>query len=105
MTSLPVVLGTLGGLGLIVGPAGLLWLNIRRHPLHAEPRQKAMDRQFPGFRFRVIDEHFYNLLVRPRVLQGKHLPGIGLNQVYERHSVPQLPEVKAAMEAVATEAA
>ena len=45
-TSLPVVLGTLGGLGLILGPAGLLWLNIRRHPLHAEPRQQAMDRSF-----------------------------------------------------------
>jgi 2-oxoisovalerate dehydrogenase E1 component beta subunit len=39
------------------------------------------------------------------VLQGKHVPGIGLNPIYERHSVPQLPEVKAAMEAVATEAA
>ena len=46
MTSLPVVLGTLGGLGLVIGPAGLLWLNIRRHPLHAEPRQQAMDRSF-----------------------------------------------------------
>ena len=45
-TSLPVVLGTLGGLGLVIGPAGLLWLNIRRHPLHAEPRQQAMDRSF-----------------------------------------------------------
>jgi 2-oxoisovalerate dehydrogenase E1 component beta subunit len=54
---------------------------------------------------RVIDEHFYDLLVRPRVLQGKHVPGIGLNPVYERNTVPQLPEVKAAMEAVATEAA
>ena len=30
---------------------------------------------------RVIDEHFYDLLVRPRVLMGKHVPGIGLNQV------------------------
>jgi 2-oxoisovalerate dehydrogenase E1 component beta subunit len=54
---------------------------------------------------RVIDEHFYDLVVRPRVLQGKHVPGIGLNPVYERNTVPQLPEVKAAMEAVATEAA
>src|SRR5262249_49122011 len=33
---------------------------------------------------RVIDEHFYDLLVRPRVLLGKHIPGIGLNQVYEQ---------------------
>src|SRR5260370_1002022 len=27
---------------------------------------------------RLIDEHFYDLLVRPRVLLGKHLPVIGL---------------------------
>ncbi len=54
---------------------------------------------------RVIDEHFYDLLVRPRVLMGKHVPGIGLNQVYERNTVPQLPQVKAAMRAIATEEA
>jgi len=54
---------------------------------------------------RLIDEHFYDLLVRPRVLLGKHIPGIGLNQVYERNSVPQLPAVMEAMKAVATEAA
>ena len=54
---------------------------------------------------RVIDEHFYDLVVRPRVLLGKHLPGIGLNTVYEQNSVPQLPSIKAALEALATEAA
>jgi 2-oxoisovalerate dehydrogenase E1 component beta subunit len=54
---------------------------------------------------RVIEEHFYDLLVRPRVLMGKHVPGIGLNQVYEQNSVPQLPSVKAAMHTVATEEA
>jgi 2-oxoisovalerate dehydrogenase E1 component beta subunit len=52
---------------------------------------------------RVVDEHFYDLLVRPRVLLGKHVPGIGLNQVYEQNTVPQLPQIKAAMQAVATE--
>jgi 2-oxoisovalerate dehydrogenase E1 component beta subunit len=52
---------------------------------------------------RVIDAHFYDLLVRPRVLMGKHVPGIGLNQVYEQNSVPQLPQIKEAMLAVATE--
>jgi 2-oxoisovalerate dehydrogenase E1 component beta subunit len=46
---------------------------------------------------RAIDEHFYDLLVRPRVLAGKHVPGIGLNQVYEQNSVPQLPEVRSAL--------
>ena len=45
-TSLPVLLGTLGGLGLIVGPIGLLYLNLRRHPLHGDTAQKAMDRGF-----------------------------------------------------------
>jgi 2-oxoisovalerate dehydrogenase E1 component beta subunit len=54
---------------------------------------------------RVIDEHFYDLLVRPRLLAGLHLPGIGLNQVYEQNSVPQLPGIKEAMRAVATEEA
>src|SRR5262249_18948978 len=45
---------------------------------------------------RVIDEHFYDLLVRPRVLLGKHVPGIGLSQVYEHNTVPQLPGIRAA---------
>ncbi len=54
---------------------------------------------------RVIEEHFYDLLVRPRVLQGQHLPGIGLNQVYERAAVPQLPAIFEAMRALAAEEA
>jgi 2-oxoisovalerate dehydrogenase E1 component beta subunit len=54
---------------------------------------------------RAIDEHFYDLLVRPRVLLGKHVPGIGLNQAYEQNSVPQLPHIKAAMHELASEAA
>jgi 2-oxoisovalerate dehydrogenase E1 component beta subunit len=54
---------------------------------------------------RLIDEHFYDLLVRPRVLLGKHLPGIGLNSVYEQNSVPQLPGIKAGMYELATEEA
>jgi 2-oxoisovalerate dehydrogenase E1 component beta subunit len=54
---------------------------------------------------RVIDEHFYDLLVRPRVLLGEHLPGIGLNQVYEQNSVPQLPSIKEAMKSLAAEEA
>jgi citrate/tricarballylate utilization protein len=46
VTSLPVILGTVGGLGLLAGPAGLLWLNLRRHPLHGDPAQRPMDRAF-----------------------------------------------------------
>lgn len=45
-TSLPVILGTLGGIGLVVGPIGLLYLNIKRHPLHGDVKQKPMDRGF-----------------------------------------------------------
>lgn len=44
--SLPVVLGTIGGVGLLIGPSGLLWLNIKRHPQHGDPEQKPMDRGF-----------------------------------------------------------
>lgn len=54
---------------------------------------------------RIVDEYFYDLLVRPRVLLGKHIPGIGLNQIYEQNSVPQLGGILKAMEAVATEEA
>ncbi len=46
---------------------------------------------------RVIEELFYDLLVRPRVLFGKHVPGIGLNPVYEQNTVPQAQGVKDAL--------
>ena len=46
LTSLPVVLGILGGIGLLAGPAGLLWLNLRRHPDHGHAAQRPMDRGF-----------------------------------------------------------
>jgi citrate/tricarballylate utilization protein len=45
-TSAPVILGTVGGLGLIVGPVGLLWLNHRRSNLRSDASQHAMDRGF-----------------------------------------------------------
>jgi citrate/tricarballylate utilization protein len=49
--SLPVILGTVGGLGLLVGPAGLLHLNMRRAPGHGDPKQRAMDRGFIALLF------------------------------------------------------
>ncbi len=39
--SVPVVLGTLGGLGLLAGPAGLFWLKRKRDP--------ALDDLGPGY--------------------------------------------------------
>ena len=41
--SLPVILGTLGGLGLVAGPIGLLWLRSRRDPDLGDPQQGGMD--------------------------------------------------------------
>lgn len=46
--SLPVLLGILGGVGLILGPSGLLWLNLRRDPNRTDTRQNQMDRAFIG---------------------------------------------------------
>ena len=46
LNSLPVILGTLGGLGLLIGPTGLLYLNYRRDPAHGDQSQKPMDRAF-----------------------------------------------------------
>jgi len=54
---------------------------------------------------RVVDEHFYDLLVRPRMLAGRHVPGIGLNQVYEQNTVPQSASVRRELFAVAAESA
>ena len=51
LTSLPVLLGTLGGIGLLVGPAGLLWLNLRRDPKTADLNQKPMDLGFIALLF------------------------------------------------------
>jgi citrate/tricarballylate utilization protein len=46
LISAPVILGTLGGIGLLIGPTGLLWLNLRRDPQHGDVAQKPMDRGF-----------------------------------------------------------
>jgi len=53
LSSLPVLLGIAGGIGLLIGPAGLLWLNVHRHPQHGDARQKAMDRGFIALLFAV----------------------------------------------------
>ena len=50
-TSLPVLFGTVGGIGLHVGPAGLLVLHLKRHPLHGDRRQRTMDFGFIGLLF------------------------------------------------------
>jgi len=44
--SLPVLLGTAGGVGLLIGPAGLIWLKRRRDALLVDPSQDGMDLAF-----------------------------------------------------------
>ena len=51
LNSLPVLLGTVGGIGLLIGPAGLLWLNLRRDPRTADVTQKPMDLGFIALLF------------------------------------------------------
>ncbi|MCQ4273448.1 tricarballylate utilization 4Fe-4S protein TcuB [Pseudomonas kuykendallii] len=51
--SAPVMLGIAGGIGLLIGPAGLLWLNLRRDPAHGDEKQKPMDRGFIALLFLV----------------------------------------------------
>lgn len=49
--SLPKVLGAAGGIGLVIGTAGLWHLNRRRHPLHGDPAQKSTDLGFIALLF------------------------------------------------------
>jgi citrate/tricarballylate utilization protein len=44
--SAPVLFGTVGGIGLLIGPAGLLWLNQHRNPQHLVKAQQPMDLGF-----------------------------------------------------------
>jgi citrate/tricarballylate utilization protein len=46
LASVPKLLGTVGGLALVVGTLGLLVLHCRRHPEAQDPAQRGMDRGF-----------------------------------------------------------
>ena len=49
--SLPKLLGISGGVMLVLGTAGLFMLNLRRHALQQDPRQRPMDRGFIALLF------------------------------------------------------
>ena len=51
--SLPKILGTLGGIGLVIGTIGLGWLNLHRHPQHGDAANAPMDRAFIALLFLV----------------------------------------------------
>ncbi len=69
-SSAPVILGSLGGVGLIFGPVGLLWLNLRRDALRADVKQNAMDRGFIMLLLLVSATGFGLLLLRDTPLHG-----------------------------------
>jgi 2-oxoisovalerate dehydrogenase E1 component beta subunit len=53
--------------------------------------------------YRVVQELFYELLAKPRVIAGKNLPGIGLHPHLEEASVPQKNEILSVVREVLSE--
>ena len=51
LPSLPKVLGTVGGVSLLLGTAGLFRLNLQRHPQHGDAAQRPMDLGFIALLF------------------------------------------------------
>ena len=54
---------------------------------------------------RTVDEHFYELEARPRLVAGTFTPGVGLADALEMASVPQLGSITQAIREVAAERA
>jgi 2-oxoisovalerate dehydrogenase E1 component beta subunit len=54
---------------------------------------------------RTVEDLFHELDVAPRLLAGKHVPGVGLAPILEEASVPQPQDVENAMRALAAEPA
>ena len=45
--------------------------------------------------YRVVQELFYELLARPRVLCGKNVPGVGLHENLESATIPTIEDIQA----------
>jgi 2-oxoisovalerate dehydrogenase E1 component beta subunit len=52
---------------------------------------------------RVVEEHFYQLRARPRVLAGAHVPGVGLAPPLEDASIPTEITVERELRALLSE--
>ena len=68
--SLPVLLGTFGGLGLLIGPAGLLWQRQRRDTELADPLQSDLDLSFISLLFLTSLSGLLLLAFRERSAMG-----------------------------------
>ncbi|WP_315833622.1 tricarballylate utilization 4Fe-4S protein TcuB [Bradyrhizobium prioriisuperbiae] len=67
---LPVLLGTLGGLGLIVGPIGLLQAKLKRDPMMADRTRLGMDVGFLAMLFLTSATGLALLLLRETAAMG-----------------------------------
>jgi citrate/tricarballylate utilization protein len=70
MASLPVVLGTIGGIGLLIGPAGLLWIKWKTDPQLVDEKQRGMDVGFLVLLFLTSLTGFLLLLWRETPAMG-----------------------------------
>ena len=70
LLSVPVLLGTLGGIGLLIGPAGLFALKLRRHPILTERRPTGMDSAFLAMLFLTSFTGFALMLLRDTKVMG-----------------------------------
>ncbi|HEY6359907.1 MAG TPA: tricarballylate utilization 4Fe-4S protein TcuB [Vicinamibacterales bacterium] len=68
--SLPVVLGTVGGVSLLVGPAGLLLQRRRRDPALTEPAHERLDRSFIVLLFLTSLTGLLLLVLRHQAVMG-----------------------------------
>jgi citrate/tricarballylate utilization protein len=70
LLSAPVVLGSLGGVGLLIGPVGLLWLKVVRDPERGDGVQSGMDTAFLVLLFLSSVTGFLLLGLRERAAMG-----------------------------------
>ena len=68
--SLPVMLGTIGGIGLLVGPAGLFWLKLRSDKTAMPIRHYGMDYAFLALLFVISLTGFMLLALRETAAMG-----------------------------------
>jgi citrate/tricarballylate utilization protein len=67
---LPVILGTIGGIGLIVGPAGLIWAKARRDPALRDESGRGMEMAFTVMLFLVSLTGLLLLVLRATPAMG-----------------------------------
>jgi len=53
---------------------------------------------------RTLEEHYYELKARPRMLAAKHTPGVGLATTLEENTVPQEKDIERELRALLSEA-